>query len=151
MKLMKLNRKNILIIIVSIFALWNLSWFLITSIKYHKFVEVVPKNEFGVHLLKKDDGYIYSIKKPGYLSFTGNLAISNDDDQESLIIWPLITGGYEYGFSIQKDRETYEFYVDDDDNMKPIDENDPAAIEKMEEYKLELEELLSKAKEMWQL
>lgn len=145
----KLNGKNILVFIVLIFGLWNLSWFLSTTIKYDKFVEVVPKNEFGVHFLEKEDGYIYSVKKPGYLSFTGNLAVSNDEKQESLIIWPLITGGYEYGFSIQKDGQPYEFYVDE--NMKPIDKDDSVAIEKVEEYKVELEELLSKAKEMWKL
>jgi len=120
-----------------------------TTIKYNKFIEVVPKNEWGLHFIKKEDGYIYSVKKPSYLSFTGNLGVANNEKQEALIIWPLLSGGYEYGFRLQKDGRAYEIYVDE--NMEPIHKDDMVAVQKVEEYKAELEKLLSKANEMWLL
>lgn len=147
--MINIKLKKFLVFIVLLYATWNLIWFLLIAIKYHKFVEVIPKNEWGLHFIKKEDGYIYSVKKPSYLRFTGNLGISNNENQEALIIWPLISGGYEYGFRIQKNGVAYEIYVDE--NMEPIHKDDKVAIQKVKEYKAELEELLSKANEMWQL
>ncbi|KXG10854.1 hypothetical protein AT864_00722 [Anoxybacillus sp. P3H1B] len=145
----KLTGKKILLLITLIFVIWNLSWFLITTIKYNNFVKDIPKNEWGLHFIKKEDGYIYSVKKPNYLRFTGNLVVANNEKGETLIIWPLIFGGYEYGFRLQKDGAAYEIYVDE--NMEPINKDDTVAAQKVEEYKVELEELFSKANEMWEL
>ncbi|AJA48559.1 hypothetical protein CPAST_c24900 [Clostridium pasteurianum DSM 525 = ATCC 6013] len=147
----KITGKRIFIFIILVFVALNISWFLITTIKYNKFVKAVPKDRDGVHSLLKD-GYNYHVKKPDYLHYTGNLAISTrsaSNRGELLIIWPLISGGYEYGFSIQEDNEAYELYVDK--NMKPIDTTDTYVIQKFEEHKAGLEQLFSKADEMWQL
>ncbi|MDI3311847.1 MAG: hypothetical protein QJR05_10545 [Thermoanaerobacterium sp.] len=144
----KINIKKILIIIVSIFAVWNLSWFLITTIKYHKFIEAIPKNKYGVHV-KIEDGYQFNVKKPGYLSFTGNLGVTKPESMDGLIIWPLLFGGYEYGVRLQKDGEVYEIYVDE--NMNPINKDDAVAIQQVEQNKAEIERMISKANEIWQL
>ncbi|MDW7617788.1 hypothetical protein SC499_24720 [Peribacillus simplex] len=145
----KVNIKTILILIISIFAVLNLSWFLVTTFKYDGFVEPIPKNKWGLHFIKKDN-YVYSVKKPDYLYYTGNLAVDNTEKQTSLLIWPLISGGYKYGFRLQEEGEAYEIYVDK--NMEPTnkDKGDPDAVQKVEEHKAELEELFSKANEMWQ-
>lgn len=145
----KLNVRNILIAIIILFAVWNLGWFLIITTKYHEFIEDIPKNEWGRHFITKEDGYIYSVKKPDYLSFTGNLGVANNKKGDALIIWPLMSGGYEYGFRLQKDGVAYEIYVDE--NMEPINKEDTVAVQKVIEFKAELEELLSKANDMWQL
>lgn len=144
----KNNVKNILLLIISIFVLWNLSWFLITTIKYHKFVEAVPKNEFGVHITE-DDGYLYHVKKPGYLHFTGNLGVAKNDSMDGLIIWPLLSGGFKYGIRLQSDGEVYEIYVDE--NMKPIKKDDIVAVQQVEQNKAEIEGMISKANEIWNL
>lgn len=65
----------------------------------------------------------------------------------TVTVWPLISGGYEYGFRLQKDGAAHEIYVDE--NMEPIHKDDTVAVQK--EYKAELEALFSKANEMWQL
>ncbi|WP_461205842.1 hypothetical protein [Clostridium sp. DL1XJH146] len=145
----KINGKRILLFIILVFVVLNLSWFLITTLKYNKYIKAVPKNEFGLYGIKKEDGYTYSVKKPDYLHYTGNLAVSNMEKGELLIVWPLIFGGYKYGFSIQYAEGAYEIYVDE--NMKPINEDDMDAIQEIEKHKDELEELFSKENEMWQL
>lgn len=144
----KLSVRKILTFIVILFIFWNLIWLLITTFKYHHFVEVIPKNKWGLHM-KKEDGYLYSVKKPDYLSFTGNLAISTKDNQELLLIWPLVSGGYEYGFKLQKDGDAFEIYIDD--KLNPINKKDQFALQKVNDYKSDLENLLTKAKNMWQL
>ena len=144
----KINVKRILILTISIFVLWNLSWFLITTIKYHKFVEAVPKNEYGVHI-KEDEGYLYHVKKPGYLHFTGNLGVAKNNSMDGLIIWPLIFGGFKYGIRLQSDGQVYEIYVDE--NMKPIKKDDVVAVQQVEQHKTKIEEMISKANEMWHL
>lgn len=146
----KVTVKTILLLIISIFIVLNISWFLITTIKYDKYIEPIPKNEWGFHFIKKD-GYIYSVKKPDYLYYTGNLAVDNTKKQTSLIIWPLIKGGYIYGFRLQEEGQAYEIYIDK--NMKPTDKDkgDPVSIQKVEEHKADLQELFSKANEMWGL
>lgn len=147
----KFKKRYFFLIIILIFGIWNLSWYAITTIKYNKYVEAIPKNKWGLHFIEKDDGYTYSVKKPDYLSFTGNLAVANNEKQEMLIIWPLVTGGYEYGFRLQKDGLAYEIYVDE--NLKPInkDATNQVSIQKVEEYKDELEALRAKADKMWEL
>ncbi|WP_138203003.1 hypothetical protein [Haloimpatiens lingqiaonensis] len=147
----RINGKKIILFIIAIFAALNISWFLITTIKYNKFVKAVPKNEYGFYAMTKEDGYTYSVKKPDYLHYTGNLAVTNNKNNDLLIIWPRITGGYEYGLILQENEGGYNIYVDK--NMKPIDINkdDPHAIEMIEEHKVGVEALISRANKMWRL
>ncbi|WP_243291890.1 hypothetical protein [Bacillus sp. FJAT-47783] len=144
----KISIKKILLIVISIFLIWNIAWFLITAIKYNKFTEAIPKNEYGVYI-KEEDGYLYNVKKPGYLSFTGNLGVSKKESMNGLIIWPLLFGGFEYGIRLQNDGEVYEIYVDE--NMNPINVDDSVAIQQLEEHKVEIEKMISKANEIWDL
>lgn len=139
----KLNVKNVLLLLISIFVVWNFSWYLVTTIRYHEFVKAVPKNEIGTYV-KKEDGYIFNVRKPSYLHYTGNLGVSSLQNKVSLIIWPQIFGGYKYGIRIQDDDKVYEIYVDG--NMKPISKENSAIIDK---YNAKVEKLSSIAKEMW--
>ena len=145
---MKIKKKKILIFIIFIFVTLNISWFSITSIKYKRFTDVVPKNEHGVYALYKD-GYSYSVKKPDYLHYTGNLSIVNNESGYNLILWPLLSGKYEYGLIIVDNEMGYEIYVDE--NMKPIDKDDLFYAQLIEENKAAIEEIFSKANEMWNL
>lgn len=145
----KINRKKIFQFIILGFVILNLSWLLITTAKYNKFIKAVPKNEHGLYSMNKNDGYSYYVKKPNYLHYTGNLTIKNSEKGELLIIWPLISGGYKYGFRLQEDGKAFEIYVDQ--NMEPIHKDDVYSIQVLEEHKVELQKLFSKANEMWNL
>ncbi|REJ31106.1 MAG: hypothetical protein C6P37_01870 [Caldibacillus debilis] len=74
---------------------------------------------------KKSTGTLFNEKKPGYLSLTGNLGVSKQESMEGLIIWPLLIGGYAYGFMVQKDGEVYEINLDEE--LNPIDQGDETA------------------------
>lgn len=147
--MIKINGKKILIFIILVFVVLNISWFSITSIKYNKFVKDLPKFGPGHSYGTLKDGYNYHVKKPNYLHYTGNLAVSNSETGELLIIWPLISGGYKYGIRVEQDGVGYEIYVDE--NMKPIDKDDTYSVQAIEENKASIEALLSKANEMWDL
>ncbi len=144
--IMRLIGKKIIILIV-IFLIINLSWYLVVNMKYHKFVEVVPVNNFGNHI-HREDGYLYSVRKPDYLRLQGNLFISKDDVM-SLNIFPLIFGGYEYHFSINDEGKSYEFYLNR--YFEPINNDGYSQSNEVKQFKNELEELLTKANEMWNL
>lgn len=145
---MKLKSKKIFISIICILVILNISWFLITSIKYKKFIDAVPKDEHGVYALYKD-GYSYGVKKPNYLQYTGNLSIVNNETGYNLIIWPLLLGEYEYGLIIVDNEMGYEIYVDE--NMKLIDNDNLFYSQLIEENQVAIEEIFSKANEMWNL
>jgi len=145
----KVGAKKMTIALIAVLAAWNLLWFLITTVQYHTFIAVVPKDRSGLHYLKNEDGFSYYVKKPDYLSFSGNLGVLNEPMQEALIIWPRLFGGYQYGFRLQKDGKAYEIYVNE--QMEPLDGSDPTAVQKIEEYQTELTGLFSRANALWNL
>lgn len=147
--MIKINGKRIFLFIILGFIILNLSWLLITTVKYNKFVKAVPKNEHNVYSMNKEDGYSYHVKKPNYLHYTGNLTVSNHEKGELLIIWPLMSGGYKYGFRLQEDGGAFEAYVDE--NMDPIYKDDGYSVQVIKEHKNELQALFSRADEMWGL
>ncbi|MCP3795520.1 MULTISPECIES: hypothetical protein [unclassified Paenibacillus] len=147
----KLNAKTWMIIgliIVLLFGVWNAVWFILTNNRYDDFLKAVPKSKFGNHIIKKD-GYVYNVKRPDYLSFTGNLGINNPEARETLIIWPLIDGSYEFGVRLQKDGIIYELSLDE--QMQPVDQNDKQTNILIQELKPEITALYEKANSMWKL
>lgn len=114
--------KKLIHIMISIFILLNILWMsnYMTYSNYAKSYEKIPK----IYICKKD-GYTLAVKKPNYLSFTGNFAVSNKDI--SYIIWPglFMNGKYEHGLTIY-DRNIdhgYMFYVNSELNYIDIDNN----------------------------
>lgn len=147
--MIKIKRKKIFLLIILSFVILNLSWFLITTIKYNKFIKAVPKNKHDIYFLQDDDGYCYSVKKPNYLHYTGNLAVTNYEKGEHLIIWPLMSGGYKYGIRLEEDGRMFEAYVDE--NMNPIHKDDENSVQVIKEHKDQLDNLFSKANQIWNL
>ncbi|WPP41126.1 hypothetical protein SK066_21615 [Paenibacillus hunanensis] len=145
------KKKTITIILVSIvilFILWNLVWFGFNYIKYNNFVGALPETSTGNHILVKD-GYTYGVKTPDYLSFTGNLSISNSSKGELLIIWPLPFGGYQYGFRLQENGNVYELNLDE--NMNLVGEQNESDLKAVTENKQTIQSLYNKAKAIWDL
>ncbi len=138
----------ILLAVLFLFGIWNLAWYVITTHRYSSFMENIPKNEWGLYFIEKD-GVMYSVKKPDYLSWTGNLGVVDRAKNEALIIWPSISGRYKYGIRILKDGVGHQFYVNE--NMEPASEKDAVAFQAVAKYRDELGILMSKAQEMWHL
>ncbi|WP_422659872.1 hypothetical protein ACK8P5_04925 [Paenibacillus sp. EC2-1] len=148
----KKNLKVPLIILVSIllllFAAWNIAWILLTNNRYEDFLKAVPKSKFGNHIIRKDD-YVYGVNRPTYLSFTGNLSVNNSKEGKLLIIWPLMNGKYEYGIMIKKKDKVYQVHLNHD--LTPIKKNSLIEQRIAEDLKLEVTELLKRAKLVWDL
>lgn len=73
---MNKKRKLIMIIIstcIVLFALYNLSWLYLTRTKYNQFSNDMQEIMANRTYVKQEDGYLYNVKYPDYLSFTGNL------------------------------------------------------------------------------
>lgn len=109
---------------------------------------------FPTYAGKDGEGFDYTVKYPDYLSLTGNLAVGFPGTDENpftdgLIIWPKVSGGYEYGVilsSRESDGNGYMFYIDTQGNAL-----DPEYQPLAEAYEEIIGELLARAESRWQL
>ena len=148
-----------LAVLLGLFAVYNAVWFAYREIRYSPFTENVPKT-YGVYLTSKDD-ISYSVSKPSYLSFTGNLALTDENTAEGLIIWPEFLSGYKYAALIEARTEKENgkevpvlapIMIDKDGNW--IDNTGlygKKEREKFEEKHGDIKEWLRLANEMWNL
>ena len=145
---MKGTKGKIFVVILALFLVWNVSWLLITTIKYKGFVEKVPENEHG-NYIHREEGYLYNVRKPEYLRFKGHLFVSAPNTKH-VMIWPLLTGGYEYGFTlpVEEKNGSHTFYFNEKMELLQPENNEGIEIEN---YMDDIEDLLSKANEMWEL
>ncbi len=142
--------------LLAIFILINAGWYVWRLVKYGSYVEGMERNEIPEWLVPRykhidAEGYDYSVKYPDYLSFTGNLCVGLPAADENpftdfLVIWPKVFGGYEYGVSVSADGQAYQIYVDSDGSAV-----DPAYNEIADSYQEEIDDLLHRAQEMWDL
>lgn len=99
------NRKNILFAIISViviaFIIYNIFWVAYVRTIYGAFTANIPENE-GSTLISLDD-FSYSVKKPSYLSLTGNLSLIDEKTSDGLIIWPSPIFQNEYAVIITTD------------------------------------------------
>ena len=156
---MRVGKKKVLKVIICILLLFvviNACWYVWRMVKYDPFTKVMEKSEIPEFLVPRyysmdADGYDYSVKYPDYLSFTGNLCVGLPTTDENvftdfLIIWPKLFDRYEYGVSLNVGNETYQIYINADGS--PVD---PKYSEIVNEYKDTVDDLLSRAKEMWDI
>lgn len=148
MSAVKIKLLIILSVLVLLFGLWNIVWFIMTNNRYEAFLSAVPESKHDNHVIEKN-GYVYSVKRPGYLSFTGNLAIISSEYKETLIIWPLMDGSYEYGIRVQKDGQVHELTLDE--QLRPIDPNDSRIASLVADLEPQINALYKKATDMWDL
>lgn len=133
-------------VIILLFGVYNIIWYFTTQSKYDNFskkMDEVVKN--SSYVLNTGDEYVYNVKYPDYLTFTGNLGVSDEKNEISLIIWPsLFNGENEYRLRIIDEDESYEIVVDKD--MKAEDSESEDIINK---YQNEIQILFHKADEKW--
>lgn len=148
-----------LTVLLSAFAVFNVVWFAYRQIRYSPFTENVPEIH-GVYLTSKD-GISYSVSKPSYLTFTGNLALTDEKTTEGLLIWPEFPSGYKYAAVIEARTEKENgreipvlAHIMIDENGNWIDDSEnygKKEREIFEEKQEEIKEWLRLANEMWNL
>jgi hypothetical protein len=150
------KQKNYFLIGVAIllgaFVVWNAAWAAFVHFKYKPFVDKIPKVS-GVYLLN-EDGMDYSVKKPGYLSFEGNLGII-DKGNNAIVIWPKLFGEtkYEIMINTSKDKNIVKYFsIIIDKNGQPTkNQYKDNATKVWEENKEAIYRLVKSANEMWDL
>jgi len=160
---MKIKFK-ILICFVSLILTFNLVWFLFSHFKYKSFKDAVGYDEQKKSWQYNDKEHVFGVSSPHYLSFTGNLSITNiinldekgnylDNNTYDMIIWPKINGEYDYGVTvgIRKDNEktftNYNFILDS--KMNSIEKLTEEEQQILDNAKPEITLLYQKAKKMW--
>lgn len=106
----------------------------------------------GLNELKKfetfsvlKDNYIYHVKFPYYLRFTGNLAVATSKNEYTLIIWPSRYKQTEYGVMLPIEEDTV-ISIMIDKNLKAEDQYDQIYVEQNRE---QIEDLFQKAYDKW--
>ena len=156
---MKTGKKIALKVVLCIFALFillNAGWYVWRTVKYGSFSEGMEENYFTTWIVPRyihtdANGYDYNVKYPDYLSFTGNLSVglpSTDENMftDGLIIWPKLSGGYEYGVFLNEGAENYQVYINADGSAVY-----PEDSEIVVRHQENIDALLSRAEEMWDL
>ena len=156
---------KVLSVILILFLVYNVVWAVLILPKYKGFKDAVGYDEQRKRWYCREGDYTYSVSSPGYLSFTGNLAISDvikmdkngemkNESNCSIIIWPKINGEYEFGVSIGVRNEenkklitNYEFIIDEE--MQPIETLADEEKQIFDENIESVVEMCKLAKEKW--
>lgn len=107
-----------------IFLLINLLWGM-NYIAYQKYILNSPEDpslfQINTSYCSEKDGITYTVKKPNYLTRTGNLASVSADGNISILVWPsyLCLDIDSYGVMIYDPdiKHGYMFYVDEEMNF----------------------------------
>ncbi|MEG1614769.1 MAG: hypothetical protein RR343_04735 [Oscillospiraceae bacterium] len=142
MKKIHIDKKKILIILIVLFGIYNAIWSIIINDIYSPVQDFLDGKEY----ITDEEYYSYSLSKPYYLQYTGNLAVTDKDGNYVLLIWPVVFGEDEYGVLINGDKETYSVYVD-----KFMKAKDPREQHIIDENKAQVEKLFEKANKFWDI
>lgn len=158
MKSKTLKKKIMRWILISVlipFVIVNVVWFL----NYSSYDVYLDENFTRLsysynNIVDRTGPIIYGVKKPTYLSFTGNLYIVSDDDVISIIIWPsfMCKNAREIGLILQNDGAKYMVYVNN--NMEYCSDKNaliPTSPEEEETVKHLLENLNEQIVELYRL
>lgn len=168
------NKKHKIIIALiiaaaAIFAVYNVVWLVFVHTKYYNYQKAVGYDEqLQRYYYRDQDDYVFSVRHPNYLGFTGNLSINpvitGDDSAAAqdirvhLTIWPSAFGDdQEFSVAIQlpdKDNaesgikyKNYDFMLDDDQN--PINSLSSEEQEVLEANRASIDLIYKKARDMW--
>jgi hypothetical protein len=96
------------------FAVYNMVWFL-NYRAYNKYIGdgYAASSVSPLNITRQSGETTFTVKKPGYLSFAGNLAVVNGDQSARLLIWPSCMCGNikEYGLAIYDNTKDRGFMV----------------------------------------
>ena len=148
---MKKKISTLITILISLTILYSIIWFASSELVFSKYItddfEKTPVSGFTSRV-KEVDGYILTVKKPNYGSFTGNLSISGQHSNISMLIWPSFFKELKYHIIIEDGEET--FHMDVDESFSPL-ENNPANEQVIKKYAAELHKQREILQETWGL
>ena len=132
--IMKKKVFKIILAVVILFAAYNLIWFAWSHIKYGKLSSGMNEGDYSSfvtprYIYSDAEGYDYLVKYPEYLTFTGNMSVGSPATEEegftdALIIWPKVSGGYNFGVLLYENDMEYAIYIDSEGNaLSKEDEN----------------------------
>ena len=138
-----------------VFAVYNVVWFAWSHLKYGKLSGGMEETEFSTfvtprYIYTDADRYDFLVKYPDYLTFTGNLSVGMPTTEEnyntdSLIIWPKLSGKYEFGAILyEEDGTAYRVYIDADGNALSKEDEDVVS-----RHRDSIETLLTMADNKW--
>lgn len=150
----KHNNKAVTVIslvFLFLFLSLNIVWVLYREIRYGPLVENVPVN-YGVRIISIED-YSYSVTEPQYMSFSGNLSLTNELTDESLIIWPLFPNGYKYAVMLHDadSSKSIFVYVDKNGNFLASTDGSNESEEIFDKKREQVNEMVTLANDMWDL
>ena len=175
----KTKQKNIgfkrltvmLIVILLMFAAYNLVWYFLKYQPYHRLCADFQKSDEGLRGERysySDTDYTYSIKMPAYLSFEGGfISVSSNkkisqyaengaEVQQSsctIFIWPQIMKETKYGAAIFEQDNSYMLYIDKGINYVANDGELPSETKSNEEiisnHYNEISEIMNAVDKMW--
>lgn len=137
----------ITLIILLIFGIINIVWYKVIHSEYAPYTIGLEEFKKNVSYVLEEDGFLYNVKLPDYLSFTGNLCVATNDGKYALLIWPnAFNNSAEYGIQIEnEDKEILSIMVDK--NINAFEDHQEEVINDNREI---INELLEKAKGRWQ-
>lgn len=145
MKKNNFTRKIIAAVFLTI-VIFNVFWLSYREFRFNPFVENIPK-QHGTYITSTE-GYTYSVSKPRYLKFNGNLALINNESDLTLIVWPLFPKGYRYAVILE--HSTVE--IDYEANLVNLNDKSNNNINsEINKNKESIKDLLSVANNMWNL
>lgn len=133
---------SIVLSVILLFAAYNVFWFVKVYQPYDAYADEMQVFTARQSYHFEEGDFVYNVKRPGYLSYTGNLGISYMDDSVALLIWPGKEETETYGIMLPDDH----CYIDKEG--KAIHPEQAALISANQE---KIQTLLQKAEERWHI
>lgn len=153
---MKKKALKIILAAVIAFAVYNIAWFAWSHIKYGKLSGGMEEMEISSFVTRRysytdAERFDYLVKYPDYLTFTGNLSVGmpvTDENvfTDALIIWPTLSGKYNFGVLLYEEGAEYTVYIDADGNALSKEYEDVVS-----RHREHIETLLMMADHKWNI
>lgn len=146
---MKKSGLVVIKLILLLFVAYNIVWYLFSYSKYRKYEKDFKEfADSGKKIYVDDEEYQYSVKKPDYLSWVGNLAITDKNMENSVIIWlDSVGSGMTLGV-ILMDENNAEMQIEMKDTKTALDKRNQKIVDS---YNDEISKLYDKARDVWKL
>lgn len=146
---MKVNILVVIKVILLLFVAYNIVWYFFSYKKYSKYEQNFKEiADSGVKIYVDDEEYQYSVKKPGYLMWDGNLAITDNNLENSVIIWLDSFGSDITSGVMIMDENNEVMQIEMKDKTTALDKRDQKIVDS---YNDEISKLYDKARDIWRL
>ena len=147
--IMKKKISVVIKVILLLFVAYNIVWYLFSYSKYSKYEKDFKEiADSGVKIYVDEEEYQYSVKKPGYLMWDGNLAITDNNLENSVIIWLDSFGSDITSGVMIMDENNEVMQIEMKDKTTALDKRNQKIVDS---YNDEISKLYDKARNIWKL